>query len=302
MPDAPAPSAGPAWETIPHDVLCPLCEYNLRGLSDPRCPECGYQFDWADVTNPRTRLHPYLFEHHPEKNIRSFIRTLWGTLRPIRFWSSLSPTQPSRPGRLAVYWVLSSMLVLSGVLGQWVAAITTFWDYSNWRSYSPYVTTRSPSVIPFSFGHLVETARIAFQQDEGLSVIFGLTIFWLCWPLLTFFALSIFQISMARAKVKTIHVLRCLVYSFDVGAWLGILIGVFAIVYIWLPGIAFIFEWPLAIAGLILLLVIIRLWTAYRWYLRFRHPFWTIVLSQVVAILGAMVFGVVWGEAMQRYK
>jgi hypothetical protein len=80
------------------------------------------------------------------------------------------------------------------------------------------------------------------------------------------------------------------------------LIGVFAIVYIWLPGIAFIFEWPLAIAGLILLLVIIRLWTAYRWYLRFRHPFWTIVLSQVVAILGAMVFGVVWGEAMQRYK
>jgi hypothetical protein len=24
-----------------HDVLCPLCSYNLRGLTVPRCPECG---------------------------------------------------------------------------------------------------------------------------------------------------------------------------------------------------------------------------------------------------------------------
>lgn len=23
------------------DVLCPLCRYNLRGLTVPRCPECG---------------------------------------------------------------------------------------------------------------------------------------------------------------------------------------------------------------------------------------------------------------------
>jgi hypothetical protein len=23
------------------DVGCPLCEYNLRGLTSPRCPECG---------------------------------------------------------------------------------------------------------------------------------------------------------------------------------------------------------------------------------------------------------------------
>lgn len=24
-----------------HDVLCPLCQYNLRGLDADRCPECG---------------------------------------------------------------------------------------------------------------------------------------------------------------------------------------------------------------------------------------------------------------------
>ena len=25
------------------DVPCPLCAYNLRGLTSPRCPECGHE-------------------------------------------------------------------------------------------------------------------------------------------------------------------------------------------------------------------------------------------------------------------
>jgi hypothetical protein len=25
------------------DVVCPLCSYNLRGLTHPRCPECGQE-------------------------------------------------------------------------------------------------------------------------------------------------------------------------------------------------------------------------------------------------------------------
>ena len=26
----------PPWESVSHDVRCPLCEYNLRGLTEPR--------------------------------------------------------------------------------------------------------------------------------------------------------------------------------------------------------------------------------------------------------------------------
>ena len=26
-----------------HEARCPLCDYNLRGLSRPRCPECGQE-------------------------------------------------------------------------------------------------------------------------------------------------------------------------------------------------------------------------------------------------------------------
>ena len=28
---------------------CPRCGYNLTGLTQPRCPECGVEFDWDDV-------------------------------------------------------------------------------------------------------------------------------------------------------------------------------------------------------------------------------------------------------------
>src|SRR5437867_9803555 len=101
--DQPAPSAQNASDR--EDVRCPLCDYNLRGLSEPRCPECGYQFVWDEVLDPARRKHPYLFEHHPEANVASFFRTLLGGLRPRRFWSSLLPVQPSRPRRLLMYWV-----------------------------------------------------------------------------------------------------------------------------------------------------------------------------------------------------
>src|SRR3954463_9889278 len=103
-------STAPACDAIAHEVLCPLCDYNLRGLADPRCPECGHRFDWEIVTDPKKRIHPYLFEHHPERNIRSFFRTLIGTIQPIRFWRSLSPTQPSSVRRMIIYWVLTCLI------------------------------------------------------------------------------------------------------------------------------------------------------------------------------------------------
>jgi hypothetical protein len=39
----------PCWDRIQFDVRCPTCAYNLRGLLDPRCPECGKSFDWRGL-------------------------------------------------------------------------------------------------------------------------------------------------------------------------------------------------------------------------------------------------------------
>jgi hypothetical protein len=47
-------AAGSAHVSANQDsgLRCPKCEYNLTGLIEPRCPECGAAFDWSD---PRLR-------------------------------------------------------------------------------------------------------------------------------------------------------------------------------------------------------------------------------------------------------
>lgn len=41
-----AADPGPLFD---RDIPCPSCEYNLRGIAEPRCPECGQAFDPAAV-------------------------------------------------------------------------------------------------------------------------------------------------------------------------------------------------------------------------------------------------------------
>lgn len=52
----------PGPEGLALDLACPKCAYNLRGLTKPRCPECGFHFEWSDV--PRL-VHEA--EHKPSR-------------------------------------------------------------------------------------------------------------------------------------------------------------------------------------------------------------------------------------------
>lgn len=116
-PGAPAAEAvptAPDWSAIPDQVTCPLCDYDLRGLAEPRCPECGYRFEWPDLLEADRRTHPYLFEDQQRRLVRAFFATLIGGLRPRRFWASLKPSHPPRLGRLIVYWALTTALLVVG--------------------------------------------------------------------------------------------------------------------------------------------------------------------------------------------
>ncbi|MBN1346756.1 MAG: hypothetical protein JXQ73_28960 [Phycisphaerae bacterium] len=44
------PSAG-----LREDIPCPRCGYDLRGLLNPRCPECAFTFDWSDIPSMRPK-------------------------------------------------------------------------------------------------------------------------------------------------------------------------------------------------------------------------------------------------------
>src|SRR5437764_722573 len=115
--DLPANPDAPDWQTQREEIHCPMCEYLLRGLAEPRCPECGYRFAWKDLLDARLRPHPYLFEHHPESKFKSFWKTAWGGLRPGKFWSTLHAAQPSKPRRLLAYWVMAMLLASMALAG-----------------------------------------------------------------------------------------------------------------------------------------------------------------------------------------
>lgn len=43
-------------------LRCPECNYNLTGLTQSRCPECGSTFDWDEVRQARDRAPRIAFE------------------------------------------------------------------------------------------------------------------------------------------------------------------------------------------------------------------------------------------------
>src|SRR5438034_8038460 len=96
--------SAPNWTNLSREILCPLCSYNLRGLSEPRCPECGHRSTWNDLAAGGNLPHPYLFEQHPQDNARSLFSTLLHSLEPISFWRHLKPAHKPNVRRLFIYW------------------------------------------------------------------------------------------------------------------------------------------------------------------------------------------------------
>jgi hypothetical protein len=275
------------------DVVCPLCDYNLRGLTEPRCPECGYQFQWRDLLDPKRQTHPYIFEHHPRRNVWSFVRTAIGGLRPLKFWSSLRPDQTSRPKRLIAYWVACMLIVLlllvlacAALFVGETAKFNAYWGLPGFRSMRPVPSHRS---------YLDWDAFRWTLKAHGPP-------FWLCWaacvawPWLTAAVLMIFRVSMRRAKVNTEHVLRSVLYSGDAFLWPALLLTASLWVGVVLMAIGLTDE-PLGpwlrpigvIVAILCFLPVVKLWAAYQRYLRLRHAFWTIVASQVIVGLAAAV-------------
>ena len=267
LPDCPAVGAA--------RIPCPLCEYDLRGLVEPRCPECGYRFTWDELNDPSRRFHPWLFEHHPRRNAWSFTRTLAHGLLPVRFWSTLYPTQPSRAGRIVAYWVLCALPLLGGIAalaGLYVAEIYGgVWGPAPVRRYGLW---------------RLATWAAANDARNGGMIIFSVLA--LAWPWLTMAALLVFQASLRRARLRTTHVLRCVLYSADVVVWCAAAVAVIAL-FAWVgrTGTArspLGDDWVLAPLAVGLWLSY-RLFVAYRLYLRFDHALATVLASQVIVAL-----------------
>ena len=281
-------AAAPDWMTFEDAVECPLCEYNVRGLVEPRCPECGYAFTWPEVLDPNRRRHPYLFEHHSGRSTWTFLATLFGGLRPRRFWRTLHPVQPARPWRLAAYLlIVLIVLALPVGLGRMIGMPDTPGTPSPWgvmpaQTQRFVMGSRTTSSLPEYIVQPLVRANLA-----GLVRTF--TVACAAWLALTSILLLIFRASMRRARLRFHHVARCLVYGFDVVVWWGLLLAA-SLVFNAMPNMAYVTAEPIAWAILISLPLVwlamsYRLAVAYELYLRFDCPRWTIVSVQLIVAL-----------------
>jgi hypothetical protein len=119
------------------------------------------------------------------------------------------------------------------------------------------------------------------------------TAFALLWPWATFLSLMVFRASMRRARVRAVHVLRCVIYTADVAALAAAAVCVTWFFYDrWLGGTWSATWWrfgsargvPIVVAVLFMILTY-RLWIAYRRYLRFEHALATAIASQLMIAL-----------------
>jgi hypothetical protein len=306
----------PDWTAIDETIQCPLCAYNLRGLDVPRCPECGYRFEWIEVLDPSRRLHPFLFEHHPERNTETYIKTLLGGLRPRKFWRSLHPVQPSIPRRIILYWLIGTPLLVAAGMTCLLILVHFITTQNALRRPSYEANPRRFLSESFMESKIAEhgsmqrffdvemptdvSGAMRFLVREPSLVVATLPyLIPLVWPWVTFACLLVFSESMARARINRDHVLRCVFYSSDVFVWLGVA-NLAIIALYWFQGGS---GWLLSFIGLeavfrahcwavapFLILAWLRLWIAYRVYLRFRHATAVIGASALVVVLATAAF------------
>jgi hypothetical protein len=296
-------------------LLCPLCDYDLRGQVEPLCPECGYTFQWEDLRDPSRRKHKYLFEHHPEQNVRSFLRTLLGGLRPRKFWGGLLPSQPSRPRRLRIYAFMICLSILLPSIAFTLGLLHAEWSVmaENRRVLITRMNTArtgfapNPTLTPRYIDHYAPAPTLAVvmsqsQSEQAFKGSMQAHAFMLLWPVLSLVSLMIFQVSMRRARVRPIHFARCVVYCADVFLWGNALIAASVVA---LPIRRMLLGKPHSfprsdyniaatfITGAVLLIFMYRLIIAFKKYLRFDHPISTILATQFIVLLTMMVIFVI---------
>ncbi|MCK4341790.1 MAG: hypothetical protein KAY37_08720 [Phycisphaerae bacterium] len=257
----------PNWDSLDMEVHCPRCGYDLRLLPQPRCPECGLQFEWAEViAAARQRLHCPLFEYQWRyRPVRSFFSTLGRALVPWRLWKTTRlAVEPKVRPLLAMVPLVLLLHVACVLFLQYVWEVCFQLRYTSQRGWrilaSINISELSAYVLPL-IGYFV-----------------GGIVIWLM--------IQVFQQSIARYSVRQGQILRVVVL-----AWVGfvvleiicsaLMISIDIITVLWpiLPWT--VARWTSLLLEVVpILLLVVSLCCAMSIYLRIRRG-WVIGLLSV---------------------
>lgn len=205
----------PDWSIVAFEIHCPRCSYNLRGLSRPLCPECGFELDWLRLLKHRLAGGDFLFEHAWRRRpVNSLLRTIAAACRPWRFWERVDLYEPIYPRPLLLQLgltILAAILSLHIVAFTIVQAGVTFFGARTWGFMGWGAGTRTSwRPINVSLEQLWLLAVWPMSLDQRylylpLGVILG--------TLGAGVVLYSLHQTLGRCRVRKVHILRVLAYS-----------------------------------------------------------------------------------------
>ncbi len=275
------------WATaVPiEELTCRECDYHLFGLKDARCPECGTEFTWSEVLVDYHRRRKPLFEYRWRSQPIRSLGASWGlALRPWTLWRKVDLHDPPAVKPLAALAAIAAVVFALIVPGIALATASGLARLSE-------LIAASGGISPGSLWAPELTLAlpwVCFTEEHAAIVAhFGV------WIAASFAALLVFQQSMAHCRVRTAHVFRVCVYALlavPVGETLLILL----MFTIDLGGTIFGWRWPMwlsIVLSCVMLAVVLStfLWVfmsialGYRLYLRMSHAWYVAFAAQIIA-------------------
>ncbi|HMN40178.1 MAG TPA: hypothetical protein PKE29_04985 [Phycisphaerales bacterium] len=213
--------------------ICPRCGYDVSGIVptwaeacplEGICTECGLAYEWVDIFRPE-RIYPsWSYEHARRGRFRALVRRLLRIPTPGRLWRQMRLAAPVRVRSLALIAMLA--VLASHTL---VVAIRVGLSHKDlWGVVWVRVGTagRTAPVTVFNWGELLTMAIWPYTRGwERLVGPLGLIL--LLWALLAPLPFFVLEQTMARSKVRRVHLLRGWAYSLVVA---GVVLVVDAVV------------------------------------------------------------------------
>lgn len=304
-----------ASNTVPRGE-CPRCGYDLSGLVaawrdscplDGRCSECGLDFAWANVLNPRMSTPDWSFEHAQTRLIRKFLHTLLQTFRPWRLFAKLRMEHPIHFGRIGALLAACALALHLGV-----AAICTSYRYAlygglqmGWgRAHSTLADVGLVALWPYSSGHLWWLASRS-PSGPGPMVVA---------PMLALVPAAFLLLpgTLRRLRVRRAHIARIGLYSLAAPCFIWSALAVIwavhhainwhnglagGIAVQWLPSDEAMFRATLAGSLLLLLWAPFFWWRAGKQYLKLPHPLIVSIMLSIVSFLTTITLWMLYGAS-----